>query len=140
MATADGERIAGRRSFLLVTAIGGFSSTKFSPSLVHTETISLFQYGYRCKLHYRVSSACARWSVLVGERRPRGLPPWFGLACFLEVHSRNDIEAERLVTVLDDWSPPFSGDHLSYLSRRQLSLAFTALLDALHYREPHKCL
>jgi DNA-binding transcriptional LysR family regulator len=40
----------------------------------------------------------------------------------------------RLVKVLEDWCPPFSGYHLYYPSRRQASPAFALLVDALHYR------
>jgi DNA-binding transcriptional LysR family regulator len=35
----------------------------------------------------------------------------------------------RLVQVLENWSPPFSGYHLYYSNRRQPSPAFTALLE-----------
>ncbi|HME69522.1 MAG TPA: LysR family transcriptional regulator [Myxococcota bacterium] len=38
-----------------------------------------------------------------------------------------------LETVLDSWSPPFSGFHLYYPSRRQSSPAFSLLVDALRY-------
>jgi DNA-binding transcriptional LysR family regulator len=40
----------------------------------------------------------------------------------------------RLVPVLTDWSPPFSGYHLYYPSRRQPSAAFAVLFEALRYR------
>jgi DNA-binding transcriptional LysR family regulator len=40
----------------------------------------------------------------------------------------------RLVRVLDDWCAPFPGYHLYYPTRRQLSPAFTLLVDALRYR------
>lgn len=40
----------------------------------------------------------------------------------------------RLVRVLEDWCPPFSGYHLYYPSRRQPSAAFTLLVEALRYR------
>lgn len=43
------------------------------------------------------------------------------------------LEAGRLVHVLEDWSPLFSGFHLYYPSRRQASPAFALLLDALRY-------
>jgi DNA-binding transcriptional LysR family regulator len=39
-----------------------------------------------------------------------------------------------LVRVLHDWCPPFPGYHLYYPSRRQLSPAFTLLVEALRYR------
>jgi DNA-binding transcriptional LysR family regulator len=37
----------------------------------------------------------------------------------------------RLVRVLEDWSPPFSGYHLYYPNRRHPSPAFAALLEEL---------
>lgn len=42
----------------------------------------------------------------------------------------------RLERVLQDWCPPFSGYHLYYPSRRQLSPAMRVVVDALRYREP----
>jgi DNA-binding transcriptional LysR family regulator len=42
-----------------------------------------------------------------------------------------DIAAGRLVRVLEDWCPPWSGYHLYYPSRRQRSAAFQVVLDAL---------
>lgn len=47
----------------------------------------------------------------------------------------NDIKQGRLIRVLSDWCPPFSGYHLYYPSRRQTSPAFTLFRDALRY--PH---
>jgi DNA-binding transcriptional LysR family regulator len=41
----------------------------------------------------------------------------------------------RLVRVLDDWCPPFSGYHLYYPSRRQPTPAFALLVDTLRYRK-----
>lgn len=41
------------------------------------------------------------------------------------------LEEGRLVRVLEDWCPPFSGYHLYYPSRRQPSPAFALVLDAL---------
>jgi DNA-binding transcriptional LysR family regulator len=46
------------------------------------------------------------------------------------------IAAGRLVEVLEDWLPPFSGYHLYYPSRRQMTPAFAIVLDALRYRSP----
>ena len=40
----------------------------------------------------------------------------------------------RLIQVLADWCPPFSGYHLYYPSRRQPTPAFALLVDALRYR------
>lgn len=41
----------------------------------------------------------------------------------------------RLIQVLEDWSPWFSGFHLYYPSRRQSSPAFALLVDALRYKQ-----
>jgi DNA-binding transcriptional LysR family regulator len=58
----------------------------------------------------------------------------FGLACVLEEQAAHLIAEGRLVRVLADWCPPFSGYHLYYPSRRQLSPAFAVLVEALRYR------
>jgi DNA-binding transcriptional LysR family regulator len=58
----------------------------------------------------------------------------FGLACVLEDQVRAPIADGRLVRVLADWCPPFSGYHLYYPSRRQLSPAVAVLVEALRYR------
>jgi len=60
----------------------------------------------------------------------------FGIAFVMEDHVRGDIATGRLVRVLGDWCPPFSGYHLYYPSRRQLTPAFALLVDALRYRKP----
>jgi DNA-binding transcriptional LysR family regulator len=57
----------------------------------------------------------------------------FGLACVLDDHVAEDVAAGRLVRVLADWCPPFTGYHLYYPSRRQHSAAFTVLVNALRY-------
>lgn len=41
------------------------------------------------------------------------------------------IRSGRLVQVLDDWTPTFSGSHLYYPSRRQNSPAFAVIVNAL---------
>jgi DNA-binding transcriptional LysR family regulator len=41
---------------------------------------------------------------------------------------------DRLIRVLADWCPPFSGYHLYYPSRRQPAPAFALLVHALRYR------
>jgi DNA-binding transcriptional LysR family regulator len=45
-----------------------------------------------------------------------------------------DVSLGRLERVLADWTPPSSGYHLYYPSRRQPARAFTLLVDALRYR------
>jgi DNA-binding transcriptional LysR family regulator len=56
------------------------------------------------------------------------------LACVLEEQAAHLIAEGRLVRVLADWCPPFSGYHLYYPSRRQHSPAFAVLVEALRYR------
>lgn len=58
-----------------------------------------------------------------------------GLAYLPEDHVRAYIEEGRLVRVLADWCPPFSGYHLYYPSRRQHSPAFALLVNTLRYRD-----
>ncbi|HEX7338509.1 MAG TPA: LysR family transcriptional regulator [Rhodanobacteraceae bacterium] len=58
----------------------------------------------------------------------------FGLAYVLEEAARPHLAEGRLVRVLEDWCPPFSGYHLYYPSRRQPSQAFALLVEALRYR------
>ena len=58
-----------------------------------------------------------------------------GLASLPEDHVvAQMIASGRLVRVLEDWCPPFTGYHLYYPSRRQNSTAFRLLVDALRYR------
>ncbi len=57
-----------------------------------------------------------------------------GIAYMPEDQALPDIEAGRLVRVLDDWCPPFPGYHLYYPSRRHASPAFAVMVDALRYR------
>jgi DNA-binding transcriptional LysR family regulator len=58
----------------------------------------------------------------------------FGLAYLPEDQVRAHLTDGRLVRVLGDWCPPFSGYHLYYPSRRQPTPAFALLVDALRYR------
>ncbi|WOH53370.1 LysR family transcriptional regulator [Bradyrhizobium sp. sBnM-33] len=58
----------------------------------------------------------------------------FGLVYLTEGHVEPYLSSGRLVRVLSDWCPPFSGYHLYYPSRRQPSPAFSLLVDALRYR------
>jgi DNA-binding transcriptional LysR family regulator len=58
----------------------------------------------------------------------------FGLAYLPEEQVQAHLAAGRLVRVLGDWCPPFSGYHLYYPSRRQPPPAFALLVDALRYR------
>lgn len=55
-----------------------------------------------------------------------------GLACVIEDEIVwREVEAGRLVRVLEDWCPPFAGHHLYYPDRRNLSPAFLAVLEEL---------
>ncbi len=57
-----------------------------------------------------------------------------GLAYLTEGHVEPYVAQGRLVRVLSDWCPPFSGYHLYYPSRRQPSPAFSLLVEALRHR------
>lgn len=54
-----------------------------------------------------------------------------GIANLPEEEFAPHVEAGRLVRVLEDWCPAFSGYYLYYPSRRQLSPAFSLVLGAL---------
>jgi DNA-binding transcriptional LysR family regulator len=57
-----------------------------------------------------------------------------GVAYLPEDQVQPHVAEGRLIRVLDDWCPPFSGYHLYYPSRRQPTPAFALLVDALRYR------
>jgi DNA-binding transcriptional LysR family regulator len=57
-----------------------------------------------------------------------------GLAYLPEDQVQAHLTDGRLIRVLEDWCPPFSGYHLYYPSRRQTTPAFALLVDALRYR------
>ena len=52
-----------------------------------------------------------------------------GLTLAMESDVREDIEAGRLVRVLDDWTPDLSPLSLYYPSRRNPTAAFKAFID-----------
>jgi len=58
----------------------------------------------------------------------------FGLAYMPADLAQPNIDDGRLIRVLADWCPPWSGYHLYYPSRRQPSAAFALLAEALRYR------
>lgn len=58
----------------------------------------------------------------------------FGLAYLPEDQVRPHLADGRLVRVLADWCPPYSGYHLYYPSRRQPTPAFALVVEALRYR------
>jgi DNA-binding transcriptional LysR family regulator len=57
-----------------------------------------------------------------------------GLAYLPEDIVSEYIASGRLIQVLADWSPPASGYHLYYPSRRQPTPAFSLIVDAVRYR------
>jgi len=61
-----------------------------------------------------------------------------GLAYLPEDQVLPHIAAGRLIRILGDWCPPFSGYHLYYPSRRQPTTAFAVVIDALRYRFKRK--
>ncbi len=56
------------------------------------------------------------------------------LAYLPEDTVREHIATGQLIQVLADWSPPASGYHLYYPSRRQPTPAFALIVDAVRYR------
>src|SRR3954469_13219256 len=58
----------------------------------------------------------------------------YGIAYVPEDLVSHHIAEARLVLLLDEWSPPFSGYHLYYPSRRQMSPAFAVIVNALRHR------
>ena len=58
----------------------------------------------------------------------------FGLAYLPEDQVGAQLAEGRLVRVLADWCPTYSGYHLYYPSRRQPTPAFALLVEALRYR------
>jgi DNA-binding transcriptional LysR family regulator len=59
----------------------------------------------------------------------------YGLAYIPEDLARPYLSKGQLVWVLEEWSPPWTGYHLYYPSRRQSSPAFALIVDALRHRE-----
>jgi DNA-binding transcriptional LysR family regulator len=57
-----------------------------------------------------------------------------GIAFVPEDLVRSEVAAGALVQVLADWCAPFSGYHLYYPSRRQVTPAFALFVEALRYR------
>ena len=57
----------------------------------------------------------------------------FGIAYIPEDLAQPYLAKGQLVWVLQEWSPPWSGYHLYYPSRRQPSPAFALIVDALRH-------
>lgn len=58
-----------------------------------------------------------------------------GLAYLPDDYVRDDLQSGRLVRALGDWCPPFPGYHLYYPSRRQLTPAFSLIVEKLRFRK-----
>ena len=61
-------------------------------------------------------------------------PAGLGLTYVPEDLAQPHLAKGRLKRVLADWCPPFSGYHLYYPSRRQLTPAFALIVEALRHR------
>lgn len=59
----------------------------------------------------------------------------FGIGYVTSDYATAEIHDGRLVQVLEDWSPEFSGYHLYYPSRRQTTPAFDVIMNALRNRD-----
>lgn len=60
----------------------------------------------------------------------------YGLAMVPESLAAEGIRQGRWLSVLEDWCPYFTGYHLYYPSRRQMSPALSVIIDALRFRTP----
>ncbi|RAI02028.1 LysR family transcriptional regulator [Acuticoccus sediminis] len=72
----------------------------------------------------------ARGPIILGEASlaRTAVLDGIGLGFFMEQNVRAEIEAGRLVRVLDDWTPPFPGLSLYYPGRRNTSAGLRAFL------------
>jgi len=80
------------------------------------------------EMRVRVDGALALNSSRIGVK---AAVAGHGLAFVLEDLVRQQILDGHLVRVLSDWCPPFPGFYLYYPSRRQLSPAFSVVMNAL---------
>jgi DNA-binding transcriptional LysR family regulator len=69
-----------------------------------------------------------------GNLRLQAALAGLGLAYLPEEQVAGHIAEGRLIRVLAEWCPPYSGYHLYYPSRRHASPAFALLVDAVRYR------
>src|SRR5215207_2263855 len=88
------------------------------------------------RLRCRGSPVATRRSL---SRRTSSAPTYavrssHGLAYVLEDQAGPYIAGGRLIRVLADWCPPFSGYHIYYPSQRQPTPAFACSSNALRYR------
>ena len=84
-------------------------------------------------VHAHVAEMCV--ALFNDHRRIARIRAGLGLAYLPEDQVQAHIAAGRLVRVLADWCPSFSGYHLYYPSRRQSSPAFAFVVNALRYRK-----
>ena len=68
----------------------------------------------------------SRWVVKAAEAG-------FGIGFLPEEHVSESLAEKRLVRLLEGWCPFFPGFHLYYPSRRQPTVAFVLLVEALRY-------
>lgn len=59
-----------------------------------------------------------------------------GIAYLLEDQVKHEVQAGRLVPILEDWTPRFPGFYLYYPSRRQASPALRALIELVQRHRP----
>ncbi len=81
------------------------------------------------------SKVGGQWMINSSSLITRTVLAGRGISFQLEDAVRPMIADGRLVRLLEDWCPPFSGYHLYYPSRRHLSPAFRLLIDILKFRE-----
>lgn len=62
----------------------------------------------------------------------------YGLAYLPESLARAEVDAGYLCRVLDDWTPTFTGYHLYYPGRRQVSPALSVIIDILRHPLPER--
>jgi DNA-binding transcriptional LysR family regulator len=89
------------------------------------------KHGRALKVRVEGQLACNNAAMIL-----RAAASGFGLACVLEDHVAAAVADGRLLRVLEDWCPPFTGYHLYYPSRRQASAAFSLLVNALRFTGP----
>lgn len=85
------------------------------------------------KMNIRVSGPLLSNSII---HVMNGALDGIGLAYIPEALARPFIDSGRLIEVLADWSPVFTGFHLYYPNRRNTSPAFAAFIDAVRYNPP----
>lgn len=108
---------------------------------------------HRCLRYRHVSSrAIARWEFARGGRKLSAVVEGefitndggmllqaalggMGLAYLWEDYVATHLASGALVRVLEDWCPPFSGNFLYYPSRRHVTPALRAVIEAFRYQK-----